>query len=432
MTFKAVRFALLASLLALPALVAAAPRHPVAVGTFIQWYLARDWTDAQWQAEFGRMREVGMSYLVFAPTFEGNDQKAYYPTRIAGAKEAPGAGHLVEACLRNAEKAGIRVFLGLNFHEDWWKKSARDPAWLLGQMDIGNQVADELFALYARKYPRAFHGWYWVWEVDNYNFRRPEHIATLAQALDRNVRHLHQLAPRMPVMLCPFMNAAVGGVNDYAAMWQALLQQCSLGKGDIFCPQDSVGAGGLKLEQAPAWFAALRKVVDTKPGLRFWSDTETFDQKDWTSAPLSRFVAQMRAVQPYVQCCLTFAYAHYYSPCGSPEGFHETYRGYVRTGALEATPPTPPLNVRLEKRGDGAVLLKWDAATDNIGVCGYRVYRDGAQVGHTQAHGVGRPQAPCEWTDKAPPAGAPAAYEVEAYDFAGNPSSRTRMAPAAP
>lgn len=44
-------------------------------------------------------------------------------------------------------KNGIKVFVGLNFNERWWKVDY-DAHWLLEQMEVGNKVADELVALY--------------------------------------------------------------------------------------------------------------------------------------------------------------------------------------------------------------------------------------------------------------------------------------------
>jgi len=407
---------------------ARAPRprkHPVALGTFLQWFLAKDWDDARWQSEFRAMREVGMRILVFAPTVDSTHKRAYYPTQLPGHRQAEGYPDVVDACLRNAQAAGIQVFLGLNFHDDWWKKAVRDPAWLYAQMEEGNAVADELCRRYHARYPDAFHGWYWVWEVDNLNFKTPEQADVLTRALDINVRYLKALNPQMPVLLCPFMNARFGTPEAYQALWTQVFAKSALGRGDIFCPQDCVGAGGLTLEQVAPWFAALGKAAATKPGLRFWSDTETFSQDDWTSAPLDRFVAQMRTVQPYVEACLTFAYSHYYSPNVLSPGFQQTYKAYVETGRLEAEPPSTPTRLRAERQPDGTIELSWDAATDNIGVCGYYVYRNGVRISRRQtareaAGATGR----VIYLDKAALRDAELTYTVQAYDFAGNVSGK--------
>lgn len=313
--------------------------YPIACGTFIQWFLVQHWDDARWRAEYRCLKQAGMRYVVLEPTVDDNAHAAYYPTALPGYHQAAGYPDIVDACLRNAELEGMQVFLGMNFDDvRWWRLGARNPDWLLGEMDAGNAVADELYARYGRRYPRAFAGWYWVWEVDNGDFVVPARRDVLASALDRSVRHLHAIAPDLPVLLCPFMNSHAGTPEAYAAMWQYVFAHCALGRGDIFCPQDGVGAHQLLLRELPAWFKALAGAVRTRPGLRFWSDTETFDSKDWSSAPLERFVAQLRAVQPYVEQSLTFAYSHYYSPLQKPAGYHRAYVEYVRTGRLDSSP----------------------------------------------------------------------------------------------
>lgn len=403
-------------------------QHPVARGTFIQEYLVRDWTDDQWQAEFRALREVGMEYLVFGSTADSKEHVTYYPTRIPGYRLAPGYGDTIEACLRNAKKANFKVFVGLNFHADWWKKSARDAPWLLQQMEDGNAIAKELWERYGRNYPTTFYGWYWVWEVDNLNFRTPEHIATLTKALDTNVRYLKTLTPDKPVMLCPFMNYRLGKPESYQKMWETVFAESALGKGDIFCPQDCVGAGGLTMGNYKEWFAALKKAVATKPGLRFWVDTETFTQEDWTSATVGRYVQQMKDIQPYVENIITFAYSHYYSPNTVGGGFHRTYAEYVRTGKLETTAPPAPTNFQATRTDSGKVRLQWHTPANKSDICGYYVYRDGTLISRKQ---IGKNKVldtseTLEVVDEKPGADPQTVrYILQSYDYAGNVSPRS-------
>src|SRR5205823_1941741 len=45
------------------------------------------------------------------------------------------------------------------------------------------------------------------------------------------------------------------------------------------------------------------------------------------------------------------------------------------------TPPTVPQNFRVVAQGVDSVTLQWDASTDDRGVAGYVVYRNGVVVG---------------------------------------------------
>src|SRR5690606_17006748 len=139
----------------------------------------------------------------------------------------------------------------------WWQTDFTGD-WLNQQMAVGNLVADELFERYATKYPNAFYGWYWVWEVANVDpLRLPEGQRVLAEAINVNLDHLNARYPSMPIMLAPFMNYRLGSAKEYADMWKQVFAQTRFKAGDIFAPQDCVGAGGLKLELVSEWFAEL-------------------------------------------------------------------------------------------------------------------------------------------------------------------------------
>jgi exo-1,4-beta-D-glucosaminidase len=76
------------------------------------------------------------------------------------------------------------------------------------------------------------------------------------------------------------------------------------------------------------------------------------------------------------------------------------------------TAPSTPANLHTTSVGSAAVALAWDAATDNVGVTGYDVYRDGAPRGTSPG---------TTFTDSVAPATA-YTYTVRARDGAGNTS----------
>lgn len=76
--------------------------------------------------------------------------------------------------------------------------------------------------------------------------------------------------------------------------------------------------------------------------------------------------------------------------------------------------PSSPANVHTTALSSTSVDLAWDAATDNVGVTGYAVYRDGTAVGTTDGP---------SFTDDGLVAGATYSYTVTALDAAGNESA---------
>ena len=99
-------------------------------------------------------------------------------------------------------------------------------------------------------------------------------------------------------------------------------------------------------------------------------------------------------------------------------GLSAVNNGAVTTGSnpcsADTAAPATPANLRATSVGTGAVSLAWDAATDNVGVTGYYVLRDGARVASVSA---------TSYTDTAVAAGATYAYAVQAFDAAANVSA---------
>ena len=402
-------------------------------GSFIQNWLCCSWTDERWQKEFNAMKELGMQYLIIGPTVECTRDgiaQSIYPSNLTSGRTSIilNDQDLVDACLRNAEVAGIKVFLGIGLNERWWDGYSEDSEWFYKQMEFENKVCDELWQLYKGKYPNAFNGWYWVYEVANIVTLQEQQDA-LVRAMNIQLDHLSASGKKLPFMWCPYMNSKLGTPEEYQAMWEYVFSKLHTTDGDIFAPQDCVGAGGLKLNEVESWFSALRKAVDTKPGLELWSDVETFDHTDWTSATIDRFVSQMEMVEPYVENYVTFAYCHYYSPFNTVKGYQTTYLEYLRTGKLDSVSPSVPGGLSLVRNSNGEIILNWEPSEDNIGVCGYYIYRDGKLTYKVQASRIDDSEnnitIHTTLTDKDVTTNTTYTYELQAYDFANNVSELT-------
>ncbi len=76
--------------------------------------------------------------------------------------------------------------------------------------------------------------------------------------------------------------------------------------------------------------------------------------------------------------------------------------------------PTVPTGLRTTSVTATTAALSWTASTDDFGVAGYRISRDGTQVGDVGG---------TSFTDTGLTAGSTYAYTVKAYDAAGNVSA---------
>jgi chitodextrinase len=98
-------------------------------------------------------------------------------------------------------------------------------------------------------------------------------------------------------------------------------------------------------------------------------------------------------------------------------------QGTFRTlaGPPDTVPPTVPTNVAPAPVSDRRIDLSWTASTDAVGVTGYKVFRDGQQIGTTSATSS---------IDANLQPGTSYSYRVAAYDAAGNTSAQSAAASA--
>jgi chitodextrinase len=87
------------------------------------------------------------------------------------------------------------------------------------------------------------------------------------------------------------------------------------------------------------------------------------------------------------------------------------------TPTVDTQAPTAPTNLRATAAKSKTVSLSWGAASDNLGVTGYRVYRNNALVATVTATA----------TTNRPPRGT-SSYQVSAIDAAGNEGPRSNTA----
>jgi len=398
--------------------------YPIVEGTFIQESLVANWDDTRWQQELEMLKDAGMKYLIFAPSLftdkKGKD-KYLYPSSFSKKNERT-SNNLIDLCLRNAKKCGIKVFIGLNFNDKWWSADFT-PDWLYQQMERGNKIADELISLYKEKYGDTMYGWYWVWEVDNLHAITTENQQILANALNINLDHLNKVTPDMPFMLSPYMNQKVGAADANQKMWESVFAKTHFKNGDIFSPQDGVGAGGLDVDKLSEWFSGMRQAVNSKPGLKFWANVESFDHRFWTNAPLSRFKQQMEAVNPYVNKIITFAYSHYYSPYQVNRQYHDAYLEYYKTGKLpKVSVPEPASDLVLKIKKNEMAILKWKSPKDKSNLMGYYVYKDGVLVANIQNKNID--DSDTEFIDKK--GSQNNLYEVSSYNVNGEESIKIK------
>ena len=107
----------------------------------------------------------------------------------------------------------------------------------------------------------------------------------------------------------------------------------------------------------------------------------------------------------------------------SSSGFAATSSDYtfVTAAAADTQAPAAPGDLTASSTSATAIALTWVPSSDNVGVAGYNIYRDGNAVASTTL---------AVFNDTGLTASTTYAYEVSAFDAAGNESARSATASA--
>ena len=108
---------------------------------------------------------------------------------------------------------------------------------------------------------------------------------------------------------------------------------------------------------------------------------------------------------------------HRYEVAARDAAENESTKSNEVARTIDATAPSVPQNLRAVSASQ-SVALTWNASTDNVGVSGYVVYRDGLPVATPGATAT-------TWTDSALLGNTLHRYRVAARDASGNESARS-------
>jgi chitodextrinase len=178
--------------------------------------------------------------------------------------------------------------------------------------------------------------------------------------------------------------------------------------------------------------AATASCDDTTPppvptGLRQTSRTETSVSLAWNATggdtagyrlfkngALVGSTASTSFTFTALSCGTTFTFAvEAYDTAGNHSPRSTTM--LATAACSDTTPPTPPAALQPTGATTTSVSLSWTPATDNVGVAGYSLYVGGTAVGTTQQ---------TSYTFSSLTCGTQYSFGVEAFDAAGNRSSR--------
>lgn len=416
-------------------------------GTFLQSWLSSTWDDERWQKEIKNMNDAGIEYLIIQDVANksyksaGGEWSVYYDSELSAFDNATVYPDVIEAALKNCSGTNIKVFIGLAMFDDFWTEGAITSQYS-EMCTVAAEMVKEIYGKYYSRYSDCFYGWYFTPEFNNV-LTCQININGMSRGLNRIIDSINEANPDMPLLLSPFFAEylANGHVMTLINLVR-LLNSVNFRDGDIFAPQDAIGAFWTSPENLEKTWKMYSAAVDAcDADLRLWANCENFclgiadsalggilsrpatENTQSVPATLDRFIWQMDIASRYVENIITFSYNHYFSPDAVDSMFIETYLDYIANGyILESQAPSAPENFKKAENENG-ISLSWNKSEDNFGVAYYRIEKNGNFLTRIEmCYG----ETELVFTDSN--GSIDSTYSITAYDAAGNASESVTAA----
>ena len=280
---------------------------------------------ADWRQKVREISELGMEYIVIMAT--ALYDKCYFRSKVFPFAETVCADP-IEEVLDEADKCGVKVFLGNGFYGDWRKAGNN----IKDKEVISRSFAamEELAALYG--YHESFYGWYF-----------PDETCIILKFSGDFMKYVnlcsakcHELTPGKKTLIAPY------GTNLALANGRYIRCLAELDV-DFIAYQDEVGVRKTKVDRTKCIFEKLRKAHDKAGRSQLWADIELFDFEGMVyksaliPADFERIKKQIENVASYADKILCYQYLGIMNPAasssfaGHPDSvkLYEDYKKYI-------------------------------------------------------------------------------------------------------
>ncbi|RWX47030.1 hypothetical protein H206_02794 [Candidatus Electrothrix aarhusensis] len=297
---------------------------------FYQWVTHYEKTPTWFMEAYGGGPEADFAFYNPAPvTINGIPTQGWVtPTEWPGSPKKSGK-EPVDYLLDAAQKAGIKVWLGLYLNEgesspyNWWNAitdsnlTTEDRAAIDHHVERSIAVVNDLAAQYG-DHP-ALGGLYYSIEIANNAFIPQDNYSYLASILDQVAKAVHTALPGKQLAICPFFNTTLSTAEEFGTMLEYALQHSEL---DILMLQDGVGVEPHTLtpinDQVTKYFVAARNAADAA-GKPFWGNAELFtnlgtrETPQLISSTMDKIRLQLETIAPHVDKIISFDF-HFMDP----------------------------------------------------------------------------------------------------------------------
>jgi hypothetical protein len=281
--------------------------------------------EADWKQKIREIAELGMEYVVIMAT--ALYDRCYFKSEVYPFAHMP-CSDPIEAILSQADKCGIKVFLGNGFYGDWRKANYNIKAKEV--MERSFRAMDELAALYAHH--ESFYGWYFPDEtciILNFSKDFVNYVNTCS-------KRCSEITPDKKTLIAPFgTNLALTNKRYVDTLMKLDV--------DFIAYQDEVGVKKTPVARTEKIFERLKKAHDKAGRAELWADIELFDfegtvyKSALLPASFERISQQIKNAAPYCDKILCYQYLGIMNPADSPSfaghknsaKLYEDYKKYI-------------------------------------------------------------------------------------------------------
>ena len=285
----------------------------------------KNFTAEDWRQKIREIAEIQMEYIVVMAT--ALYDKCYFKSSVFPFAEMP-CSDPIEEILDEADKCGVKVFLGNGFYGDWTKASYNIKSKEV--IDRSFRAMEELTALY--DHHESFYGWYF-----------PDETCIILKFSKDFVKYVnlcvaecHKLTPEKKTLIAPYGTNLALTNGSYVKTLSEL-------DVDYIAYQDEVGVKKTKVQRTEKIFERLRKAHDKAGRAELWADIELFDfegmvyKSALVPAKFERIERQLKNAAPYCDKILSYQYLGIMNPENSPSfaghpdsaKLYEDYKKYI-------------------------------------------------------------------------------------------------------
>lgn len=261
---------------------------------------------ADWRQKVREISELGMEYIVVMAT--ALYDRCYFKSAVFPFTDTL-CPDPIEEILSEADKCGVKVFLGNGFYGDWRKAGQNIKSQEV--IDRSFRAMEELAILYAHH--ESFYGWYF-----------PDETCIILRFSDSFMKYVnlcsarcHELTSEKKTLIAPYGTNLALANNRYIRCLTEL-------DVDFIAYQDEVGVKKTKVDRTKRIFEKLRAAHDKAGRSQLWADIELFDfegvvyKSALVPGKFERIQKQIENAAPYVDKILSYQYLGIMNPADSP------------------------------------------------------------------------------------------------------------------